>query len=61
MAELDVEKWDVRFDSREDATVILEVGVKWERVANFCPADGGVVLKRLGDRARSLQTNVLCM
>ena len=29
MTGLDVEKWDARFDSREDATVVLEVGVKW--------------------------------
>jgi len=43
MTGLDVEKWDVRFDSREDATVVLEVGVKWDRATKLCPADGGVV------------------
>jgi hypothetical protein len=43
MAGLDVEKWDVRLDSREDATVILEAGVKWDRAAKLCVAVGGVV------------------
>jgi hypothetical protein len=42
MAGLDVEKWDARLDNREDASVIREAGVKWDRGTNFCPAFGGV-------------------
>lgn len=45
---LDVEKWDVRLESREDATVILEAGVKWVRATKLYPVDSGVVLERLG-------------
>jgi hypothetical protein len=61
MTGLDVEKWDAMFDSREDARVILDVCVKWDCATKLCPAVGGVVEQRLGDRARSLQTNVLRM
>jgi hypothetical protein len=43
MTGLDVEKWDVKLDSREDATVVLEVGVKWDRAAKLYFAVGGVV------------------
>jgi hypothetical protein len=43
MTVLDVEKWDVMFESREDATVVLGVGVKWDRATKLCPADGGAV------------------
>jgi hypothetical protein len=43
MAGLDVEKWDVIFDNREDARAVLDAGVKWDRVAKLYPADGGVV------------------
>jgi hypothetical protein len=39
----DVEKWDVMFASREDATVVFDVGVKWDRATKLFPADGGVV------------------
>jgi hypothetical protein len=56
-----VEKWDVMLDSREEARVVLEVGVKWDRAMKLCPAGGGVVKWRLGVRARSLQANVLCI
>jgi hypothetical protein len=38
-----VEKWDERFDSRVDATVIREVGMKWDRARKLFAADGGAV------------------
>jgi hypothetical protein len=38
-----VEKWDVRFDNREDARVTRDVGVKWARGMKLFPADGGAV------------------
>jgi|TARA_R110002003_G_scaffold448_14_gene19930 hypothetical protein len=43
MTETEVEKWDVRFDRREDATVVLEVGEKRDRARTLWPADGGAV------------------
>jgi hypothetical protein len=43
MTGLDVEKWDARLDSREDASVVLEAGVQWDRATKLCPAVGGVV------------------
>jgi hypothetical protein len=56
----DVEKWDERFDKRADATVVWE-GRKCDRSREVCPADGGVMVRRLVDRARSLKVAILCI
>jgi len=42
---VDVEKWDVRFERRAEASVTFAVAAKWDRGSKL--ADGGVLRERL--------------
>jgi hypothetical protein len=55
-----VEKCDERFAKREDATAVCG-DWKSDRDRMVCLVDGGVMVRRLADRARSLQAVVLCI